>query len=263
MSERLPKFDNPPVIETVLGVTFKPLTEWRVPHIGLFWGRLRSQYPECTIQPPLADEIEMFGDGGKREVTLTIGPTNVRCWLTSTKGDWLIQVQNSRFITNWRHRLGDKYPNYRGFRERFDKEWAKFNEFLNLEQIARPQLIQAEVTYVNHIDVDDDGTPFERIFPMWSRLKKGQVLDAPDAVQINAVFSIPDNRGRLYISVEPIVRHSDLKQAIQLNLTGKVLIASNTDRDLYESLKLAHDWVVSGFADFTSQEMHEMWKRKQ
>lgn len=263
MSDRLPKFDAPPVVETVLGVTFKPLTQWRIPHIGLFWNRVRSSYPDCDIQPPIADEIEMFGPEGKRQVTFTIGPTNMRCWLKSQKGDWLVQVQNSKFITNWRHQKGTPYPNYRGFREKFEKEWTKFKEFLGLEEIGPVDLIQAEVIYVNHIEVDENAAHLEQIFPMYSQLKDGRVLTEPTAVQMNAVFPIPEEKGRLYIAVEPIVRHSDLKQAIQLTLTGRVLIASNSDRDLFEALKLAHNWVVSGFADFTSAKMHELWKRKQ
>ena len=31
-SERLPSFDAPPVIETVLGVQFAPLENWQIPH---------------------------------------------------------------------------------------------------------------------------------------------------------------------------------------------------------------------------------------
>lgn len=234
-----------------------------MPHVGLFWSRIRGQYPACIIQPPLPDEIEMFGEHEKRQVTLTLGPANIRTWFTGANQEWLIQVQNSRFITNWRHQPGKKYPNYRGFKEKFDKEWTRFKDFLNNEKLSTPELVQAEVIYVNHIEVEENESHLENIFPMWSSLQNGKVLAEPSAVQINAVFPIPDERGRLYIAVEPVVRHSDLKQVIQLTLTGRVLIASNNDRALFDALKLAHDWVVSGFADFTSPKMHEIWKRKQ
>lgn len=262
MSERLPKFDNPPVFETVLGLTFIPLAEWKIPHIGLFWNRIRSQYPECTVQPPLPDEIETFGDHA-REITFSLGPTNTRCWLISRNGEWLLQLQNSRFISNWRHRESGKYPNYKGFKEKFGTEWTRFKDFLKKEKIEPPKLLQAEVSYFNHIDIDEGLLDLGKVFPTWSPQKKGRVLDKPEAVAIDAVFPIPDQRGRLYIKVEPVVRHSDLKLVIQMTLTGRVLIASNSDRDMYEALQLAHDWVVSGFADFTSPEMHDIWKRQQ
>ncbi len=263
MSTTLPKFDNPPVTETVLSVTFKPLNDWSIPYVGLYWNRVRSQYPRCSIQPPLPDELEKFEERESRQITLSLGPANVRCWYISAGDDWLIQVQNSKFITNWRLREGAKYPNYRGFKEKFEKEWTRFKDFLSNEKLEAPQLVQAEVIYVNHIDIDEGDASLERIFPIWSELRNGTVLKSPSAASINAVYPIGSDQGRLYVAVQPVVRHSDLKDAIQLTLTGRVLIASNSDRDLFDSLKLAHDYVVSGFADFTTPEMHELWKRKQ
>ena len=47
MSADLPSFDAPPVNETVLGVEFTPLAKWSIPHFGLFWSRIRDEYPRC------------------------------------------------------------------------------------------------------------------------------------------------------------------------------------------------------------------------
>lgn len=260
VNERLPKFDNPPVFETVLDLTFKPLAGWEIPYIGLFWSQIRSEFPKYTIQPPLPDEIESFGEAS-RQINLSFGPLNNRCWFISKSDEWLLQIQNSRFISNWRYSGTGKYPNYSGFKEHFDNQWAKFTNFLDEEHIAAPQLLQANVTYVNHID--EGILDLTKVFPAWSLSGNVKMLDKPDAVAINASFPMPDQKGRLYLKVEPVIRNSDMKQLIQMTVTGKVLIASNSNEDMSEALQLAHDWVVSGFADFTSPEMHTIWKRKQ
>src|SRR5918912_130133 len=53
-THRLPAFDNPPVIETAVGVEFSPLQKWSIPHYGLFWHHIKADYPVTrTIFPPL------------------------------------------------------------------------------------------------------------------------------------------------------------------------------------------------------------------
>src|ERR1700722_12825048 len=54
-----PKFDNPPVVETVLSVQFKPLPGMRVSHFGQFHELLKPKGFETVEQyPPLDHQIE-------------------------------------------------------------------------------------------------------------------------------------------------------------------------------------------------------------
>jgi uncharacterized protein (TIGR04255 family) len=57
LSKRLPKFDKPPVTEVVLGLAFKDLP-LQVGHVGLFWQKVRDEFPNIEERPPLGLIIE-------------------------------------------------------------------------------------------------------------------------------------------------------------------------------------------------------------
>lgn len=260
MDQKLPKYDNPPVIETVIGVEFEPIHSWQIPHFGLFWSLIRSEYQECSVQPPLPDQVEKFGNE-RNVLTINLNPhPNARCWFFDKNSNWLLQIQNNRFLSNWK-RNKSSYPNYQGFYDRFEGEWNKFNNFLANENLGKPKLLQCEVSYINHIEVFTDFNNLTEIFPVWAGYKKESFLPNPEAVAINTVYIIPENRGRLYIAMQPVVRHSDIKTVIQLSVTAKLKIASN--QEMKEVISVAHEWVVKGFTDFTSDKIHESWQRKQ
>src|ERR1017187_6649118 len=102
MSERtLPDYDDPPVVETVLGVQFAPLQGWGVPHFGLFWNEIKNEYPNFNVQPPLPGDVGIGSrlDGGSPtgpQIQFTAG-TPVRCWFFDPSRPRLIQLQNDRF----------------------------------------------------------------------------------------------------------------------------------------------------------------------
>ena len=56
----LPSFQNPPVVEVVLGVQFDAIKALGTPQIGLLWQEFREQLPKTEDQPPLEPEIEQF-----------------------------------------------------------------------------------------------------------------------------------------------------------------------------------------------------------
>jgi hypothetical protein len=58
----LPDFDNPPVVETVLSAQFERLTALRTVHLGLFWQRVRSEFPNVEEHPALAAIFEQAGE---------------------------------------------------------------------------------------------------------------------------------------------------------------------------------------------------------
>ncbi len=49
----LPDFISPPVDETALSLQFPKIAGFGVPHFGLFWERIRSDYPRFEVQPPI------------------------------------------------------------------------------------------------------------------------------------------------------------------------------------------------------------------
>ena len=49
----LPSYKIPPVIEVVCGINFKKIAQFKAPHFGLFWQKLRGDYPTCKHASPL------------------------------------------------------------------------------------------------------------------------------------------------------------------------------------------------------------------
>jgi uncharacterized protein (TIGR04255 family) len=156
MLRTLPHFDDPPVVETVLGVEFVPLEKWHIPHFGLFWHDIRGEYPRFEVQPPLASPIEKFGQeaGPPQRLALEmLTHPPVRCWFIDRSEKRLLQVQNDRFIHNWRKAGSvETYPHYENIRPLFEREWERFCLFLKSHDLGTPEVRQCEVTYVNHID---------------------------------------------------------------------------------------------------------------
>ena len=67
----LPDYENPPVIETVLGVQFDRLAGFKNAHLGSFWKSLGDggdatgeTWPTVTDVPPLPVQFERFGEAG-------------------------------------------------------------------------------------------------------------------------------------------------------------------------------------------------------
>src|SRR5208283_4765348 len=103
--QTLPDFGNPPVVETVLGVEFAPLSKWGIPHFGLFWNGIRDEYPRFEVQPPLESAPEKFTKQDKLLPQISfqlVSHIPVRCWFVHQSDARLLQVQNNRFIHNWR-----------------------------------------------------------------------------------------------------------------------------------------------------------------
>lgn len=265
----LPDFTDPPVIETVLGVQFAPLELFSIPHLGLYWAKIRSVYPTCEVQPPLDPAFEEFeiqprGDPG---IGIKFDPVpSPRCWFIDETSTRLIQVQRDRFIQNWRKVTGDEvYPRYETLRPSFEREWQRFCDFLNQENMGMPEVNQCEVTYVNHIELGKGWHSFgelRRVIASWSGASSGDFLPEPEMVRLNTTYQMPDKKGRLRIIMQPIIRRRDAKEVLQLNLTARGRPRSFRSDDILDWMDMGREWIVRGFTDFTTEEMHRIWGRK-
>jgi len=265
----LPDFDDPPVIETLLGVQFAPLASLSTQHFGLYWAKIRTSYPSCETKSPLSPAIEEFGvqprTGAKLGIEVISEP-NVRCWFIDESSTRLIQVQRDRFIQNWRRtKADDVYPRYKSLKPDFLIEWQRFCEFLEQERLGIPDVNQCEVTYVNHIELGKGWHSYgevHKVISNWSGGPSGDFLPEPEMVRLNTIFLMPDKRGRLHVIMQPAIRQLDGKEVLQLNLTARGRPKSSTLDDILGWFDLGHEWIVRGFTDFTTREMHTVWRRK-
>ena len=266
----LPDFDNPPVIETVLGVQFTPLVGFKTPHYGLYWHKIKQEYNHAEAYPPIPSIVEEFGRGAVTRIPQFslefVTDPDARCWFIDESKNNLIQVQRDSFVHNWRKVKGyDLYPHYETIRPKFRAQWLRFCEFLKEEGLAIPEVNQCEVTYVNHIDLinDVDGsTDFPKIISPWSGDNSGEFLPKPEKVLLNTSYLIKEMKGRLHISLQPVIRNENPTEVLQVNVSARGRPASSTVDDILEWLDLGREWVVRGFTDFTTPEMHALWRRK-
>lgn len=259
----LPDFENPPAVETLMGVHFSPIEKWQSPYFGLFWSRVKKDYPRVEIQPPVvtAPTPEMAAAQFQSRFELPM-----RCWFFNQDETRLIQLQNNLFLHNWRkvERTG-KYLHYDNLRPLFQKEWQGFRTFLEDEGLGAPGIEFCEVTYVNHIDRGSGWETFadlSDLFPNWSPKTSENYLPSPELVAMNASYALKGVEGRLQISTQPAVRQQDAKETIQLTVTVRCKPSSSSNEDIYRGLDEARKWVVLGFTDFTSPKMHKIWGRK-
>jgi uncharacterized protein (TIGR04255 family) len=262
----LPDFDSPPVTETVLDVAFAPLQNWRIPHFGLFWQTIKKDYPEFADQPPVILQRERFGDEKMlpRQLAFEIlqGP-EARCWFISNSR--LIQIQNDRFIQNWRKIEGQEpYPHYDSIRPAFEYEWTRFCEFLSRESLGSPEIQQCEIQYINHIELQGWQTYADLVeaLAIWPGSRANSSLPKPEDIAVNTTYLLPNNRGRLRVNMQSAIRNSDGKRVIQLSLIVRGVPESSTTEAILSWFDYGRTWMIKAFASFSSEKMHTIWKRK-
>jgi len=271
MARSLPDFEDPPVVETALGVEFAPLEKWSIPCFGLFWQDIRNEYPRCQAHGPLGSQIEQFDAEGSSfavpKLMLTAQQVpDIRCWFLETSGSRLLQIQRDRFVHNWRKPGStSNYPHYETIRPTFEREWGRFCDFLRRESLGEPDVVQCEVTYVNHLERGKGWDSFgdvAKVLRCWSG-SCGEFLPSPEGMLLSVRYVMPDNRGRLHVNLHPALRKEDAKAILQLSLTARGRPDSSSTDDIMKWLDLGREWVVCGFTDFTSVNMHELWHRKE
>lgn len=266
----LPAFERPPVVETVLGVEFAPIGRWGIPHFGLYWEAIRTDYPEFVVQPPLRSHIEQFAGAsfGPNQARLEpLAEPAARCWFINEAQDRLIQVQKDRFIHNWRRPEQSRvYPRYGALRPLFEAEWERFLAFVRQHALGDPEVRQCEVTYVNHIEMDDGWRSFSdlnAVLPFWKGLGDADFLPEPETAHVEVRFLMPDQRGRLHAELRHALRGADAKEVLLLTLTARGRPSSSKTADVMSWLDMGREWVVRGFEDLTTEEMHRRWGRKE
>jgi uncharacterized protein (TIGR04255 family) len=249
---------------------FQPIQKFDVPHFGLFWARIRDQYPRTEIKPAIPDQTEQFGSIAAFTQQLgleLIDVPDLRCWYLDASGNRLVQVQRSRFVSNWRKLTGNEvYPRYPDLREQLQRQWGTFCSFLREEGLETPKVNQCEVTYVNHIEYGQGWRDFGEIDQVIAALatpkSSNRFLPEPERINMGVVYPLAENSGRLHVTFNPVFRRRDGKEVLKMALIARGAPKSSSDDDVFAWLDLGRRWVVRGFADFTTDAMHKVWGKQ-
>jgi uncharacterized protein (TIGR04255 family) len=269
----LPDFERPPVTEVVLSMQFATLENMKSFHVGLFWARFRSEYPDVSEQAPINAMFETFGKaaqaGPPLQLEQFLSPPMPRYWFEKRGTPDLLQLQQDRLIHNWRKQDDAAvYPRYEALRERFRSEVEEFIAFLENEKIGVLRPNQCEVTYTNIIEmsgIDGLHDRLERITPLWT----GQFSETSAADFENAMvqlrFKLIDSDrpvGRVYVSFQPAVLRTDpSRDVIKLDVTARGRPKHETCESAFEFFDFGRRAVVKTFAAVTTPSMHSLWGR--
>ncbi|HJT75631.1 MAG TPA: TIGR04255 family protein [Gemmataceae bacterium] len=268
MPNPLPEFEQPPLDEMVMGVQFDPLPKFRAAHLGLYWSRIRSQYPHTEDQPPLpsfTEQMEIKPSAVSVSATL-VGAVLPRCWFLTESRTELIQLQQDRFLRNWRQLdRTERYPRFGPLAREFRRSWEGFLTFLGEEGLGPARVNQCELTYINNIETDAVREQLGELAGVFTLLRprgSQQLLPPPEMVSWQVRHKLPEGRGRLYIEMNPAFRARDLKLVLRLALVARGAPAGGMPDEVAAWFDMAHDWTVRAFADLTEPGMHELWRKR-
>jgi len=267
----LPDFRKPPVAETVLSLQFEPPGGLTAAHLGLLWQRFRQQLPLVEEHPPLPPVFEKFEAPSPAQVEVTIEekPPVPRLWFLNPPKTELIQIQADRFIHNWRKVQGmEPYPHYEPILTKFRKEVATLEQLLSDEALGKLCVNQCEVTYVNHIEplgMWERHGQLETVLRSWSWLPGEAFLPEPEDGAVRMRFIIRDEAGkpigRLHVALQPAWKKTDNSPILTMNLTARGAPLGEGIEGAFAFFDLGRRWIVKGFADLTTPEMHRVWER--
>jgi uncharacterized protein (TIGR04255 family) len=277
----LPEFERPPVVETVLGVQFEPLSNFRNAHLGVFWSFLNGEHVRSTLgrdwphsidAPQLDPQHERFG-GDKPwrrlgfELKVSQDPS-ARIQIQDAGRNRMIQLQNGRLHYNWLGHKGGGYPRYHEIRPEFDGVFKQFERFVTDHKLGELRPNQWEVTYVNHMPrgtVWKEPGDWQDVFRQLP-----SVIDCPESVALESCagewhFEIKPQLGRLHVEL----RHGRSgvecgEDLLRLTLTARGPIAEieGNGPDLSKGLDLGRETIVTTFKAITTESAHAYWGLK-
>lgn len=261
---RIVDFENPPVVEVVFGFGFDNQPNFSTPQMGLYWSKIRDEFPNIQIVSPLGRP----GPGTK--VILTDLPPAPRYLMRRKDGKEIVQVQESWFLLNWvKTGKDDRYPRYDKLADRFHSLRGSFEKFMSEEGYRKLEPVELRLTYVNRIPKGEGlNAPEEigNIFPDFKyRNAKRRFLSPPSGFSFSMTHPIKAAESRLQVSIrtdhavsedgkqnEPIVR-------LELTAIGKP--GDSSQKSIKEWFDLARMWIVNGFLDLTDPKIQQnVWR---
>jgi len=264
--EDLPDFSNPPLNEVAMSVEFVTEKPLRVIDIGVYWQKIKHDFPNYEEKPPLGpvDRSEKsFAQFDQPQIRfMSKLPPFSRCWFLNENGTKLIQVQQDRFIYNWRKLEGQElYPRYENVRDEFLALWQDFSDFLKGNGPGSPSIKAAELTYVNLIEKGSCWSEIKdvpKLFTFCNNQEVWKFLPDPEMFTCDLRFRISEKKARLNASLIPVLRTTDGNLAFRFTLSAQ---GATTEEDLFEWFQTSREWIVKGFTDLTTDTAHTFWKR--
>ena len=262
------KFDKPPVIEVVCCMTFALSSPLKAAHIGTFWDSIRSEFPNTEDAAPLAAIQEVQSDASVDvQLQFLQLPPLRRTWFLSEDGRHLVQLQDDRFIYNWKRiDANDPYPSYDEVVAGFKAQWDRFSDFVRAQQLGDLTVNQLELTYVNHIPVASlgDVQTYNVFTDHQLAGSPDRFLPAPKAFKWATSYDLPNGEGRLHTLSQLAKITATAESVVRMDLTARGMPSNASQDGCIAWFDMAHEWITHGFADLTLPALqNNVWRRTQ
>lgn len=263
-------FVNPPLNEVAFSIQFESDAIDEVGALSAFLPKVSGQFPGLEKHPPIPPATEIFDarQGVGPQLQFLAAPPTSRYWFLSEDKTKIIQVQADRLMFNWRQVEGDEaYPRYVNLLPEFVDIIAKFSEAVDGRL---PAVAWIELQYINSIDAagDTPGThgQLARILRYLERDPERDYLPPVEDTQIQQRFRLNDEGGapigRLYVIAVPALAPQTQRPIYLLTMLAR---GRPGPGDLPENalsfLDRAHDLIVHGFEEVTTDDMHTIWRK--
>ncbi len=257
MSQPLPEYQRPPVVETALAVEFAQIRGWNIVHYGILWERFRAKYPNFEVHPYLI---------ATAPAEFSFSDPPLRCFFRDAEGAQLVQVRSGAFVRNWRARPQNHiYPRYATIRPSFERDFEIFERFLRESGFPPIEAWKCEVTYVNHFIQGrdwEDVLSLCKLLPILSPERISGLLSNMAHVRFAFGYELPGDTGTLQVELVPVLS-PDGRLVMQLGLTAVGKPTGSDLSSILDWLDKGHYAVVRGFSEFTSMEaQREKWGRE-
>lgn len=251
-------FRNPPINEVVVSTYFNPpLTDLRSEHIGLFWEKIKQDFPVVSQHPPVGMSIDVFG-GEPFPMP--------RYWFLANDEINIIQIQKNAFMFNW-SRKDEKYPRFhKNIKPTFDKYYGRFNEFIRTEtNISDLVLDLCELTYINTIEQCEYWTGPQdtaKVIPSFAMLSPD--IAASEFLGFNTNFGYKVSSDlQINIGIRSGFRSEQQNMPVlifEIKTSGRLGKIAKSEAD--EWFERAHDAIIECFLNMTSKNIQDrFWER--
>lgn len=274
MTSDTPTFETPPIVEFVLGVQFDALVGLSSAHYGRFWDVIgRNDWTGPRDQPPIRETFERFDRkpiAAELKLQLESTPPLPRLTLISNNAerDRLIQFQPTRLHLNWRSiEAKSSYPSYKNLIVEFEKVVEQLSQFCDSAGIARPNINQWEITYVDRFprgahwqSPNDWGNILPGLFSRESPVAvEGLKMDKRT---LQWAFEITPKLGRLHIQTSIDRKPNSEDEALLLTLTARGPLNADRTPTYRDGLDLGHRASVNQFLAVVDTGLRNSWGEK-
>ena len=249
-------FKNPPINEVVIATYFDaPIADFRSEHVGLFWQKIRSDFPVVHQQPPTVSPLQIAPDIGAGEFL-----PMPRYWFVANDDIYIIQVQKNAFMFNWRRRGSARYPGFHdNVKPAFDRYYNIFDEFVQTElDSSRLSIGSCELTYINSIEscelwAGPEDTP--KVVPSFSIPTPGIDVATTPHFNCNYIYDLDANT-RLSVGIRDGTRTQNADTPVlilDIKVVGRP--EHGTRSAVARWFQTSHDRIIECFVGVTSPQM--------